>query len=183
VATLIGSGLGHTVNSLTFSPTGVLYAAGSDTLYTVNTTTGVATAVGNGTAGGGTAYTSSGDLEFLGGVLYLTSTSGGNDELYKINPTTGQATEIGSLGFTHVYGLAEQGGILYGFVDNGATGAQDILKINVSTGLGTVSGTYTLTGTNDGFNGTTDDADLPEPGPFALVGLGLTALFLRFRSR
>jgi hypothetical protein len=183
-ATSIGA-IGHVVNALTFSPTGVLYAAGSDTLYTINKATGAATTIGLGTVGGGTAYTSSGDLEFFGGVLYLTSStggSGGNNALYKINAATGQATDIGSIGFTNVYGLAQQNGILYGFVDSGATGAQSILKINTTTGAGTVSTTYTLTGTNIGFDGATDDA-APEPGPFVLVGLGLAALAARFRSR
>jgi hypothetical protein len=183
VATALAGGgaLGHTVNSLTFSPTGVLYAVGNDTLYTVNTTTGHATTVGTGTGAG--TYASSGDLEFFNGVLYLTSSNGGgNDRLFKIDPATGQGTLVGTnLGFTHVYGLAEQGGVLYGFVNTGTTG-QDILKINTTTGVGTVSGTYTLGGTptNFGFNGTTDDAELPEPASLVLVGVGLVTLVARF---
>jgi hypothetical protein len=176
-----GGALGHTVNSLTFSPTGVLYAVGNNTLYTVSTATGHATTVGSGTGAG--TYASSGDLEFVNGVLYLTSSTGGggNDRLFKINTGTGQGTLVGTnLGFTNVYGLAEQGGQLYGFVNTGTTG-QNILKINTTTGVGTVSGTYTLGGTptNFGFNGTTDDAELPEPASLVLVGLGLVTLMVR----
>jgi hypothetical protein len=184
-STLVGA-LGHTVNALTFSPTGVLYAAGGDTLYTVNTSTGHTTTIGTGTGAG--TYASSGDLEFYNGALYLTSTSNGagDDRLFKLNTSTGQGTLIGTnLGFANVYGLAEHNGILYGFVNSGAAGAQDILTINVGTGAGTVSATYTLGGSpvNFGFDGTTDDGDLPEPASFILVGLGLAALVARFRSR
>ena len=187
VTTAVGA-LGHVVNALTFSTSGVLYAAGGDTLYTVNTTTGATTTIGNGNGGrGGTAYTSSGDLEFYKGVLYLTSQggTGGDDRLFTINPSTGLATPVGaSLGFADVFGLAQQNGILYAFTDTGSAG-QSVLTINTTTGVGTKIATYTLgaTPTNFGFDGTTDDADLPEPASFALVGLGLAAVVARFRSR
>jgi hypothetical protein len=174
---------GATLNALTFTQSGVLYAAGADTLYTVNTSTGHATAVGSGTGAG--TYASSGDLVYFNGVMYLTSTpaGGGNDQLFSVNLSTGQGTLIGSLGFQKVYGLAVQNGVMYGFTDTGA-GVQDILKINTGTGAGTVYSTYTLTGTNVGFYGASDDPYAPEPGPFGLVGLGLLAVvFARFRSR
>ena len=178
--TLIGS-TGQVVNALTFSPTGVLYAAGNDTLYTVNVSNGKLTAIGSGTGAG--TYSSSGDLEFLNGVLYLTSSTGGNDQLFSINAANGQGHLIGSLGFPQVYGLVQKNGLLYGFTDTGS-GTQNILSINTTTGAGTTIHTYTLTVANVGFYGTTDDPlDSPEPGPLGLVGLGLAVVVAASRWR
>jgi sugar lactone lactonase YvrE len=76
-STLVGN-LGTSANSLVFNSSGVLYTANSS-LYTIDTTTGAASLVGN----GGDSYSSSGDLAFVDGNLFLSSTGG--DNLVKIN--------------------------------------------------------------------------------------------------
>ncbi len=191
-ATLIGSS-GTFLDALAFSPTGTLYAAGGTagcgpppasspacgTLYTVNTSTGHATAV-NSTPGG---YNSAGDLEFIGNTLYVTSDSsstngGGNDTLYTINPATGIGTAAtNNLGFQFVYGLAyvPESSTLYGFNDVG----NHVVTINPSTGVATSVATYSNT------IEITGAAELaPEPGTLAIMALGLATLAgLAFRSR
>jgi hypothetical protein len=92
IATLVG-GLGGPhpdINALVFSPTGTLYTA-SDTLYTINTATGLATALPNPLGAG---IKSAGDLAFLNGKLYLTALNG---NLYTVDTTTGIAALVGSL--------------------------------------------------------------------------------------
>jgi hypothetical protein len=198
--TAIGTNTGSFLNALTFNATGtVLYAAGGpasgcgappaqpsgptcSTLFTLNTTTGAATAV-NGTNNG--AYDSGGDLELFGGTMYLTSenssTSGGtNDTLYSINTTSGAGTSVGSIGFQWVYGLATNGGsTLYGFTDVG----NDVISINTTTGAGTDVSTYS--GSFEIY-GATNFSAVPEPGTLGIMTLGmglLAGLAVRKRKR
>lgn len=131
VATEIGP-LGVTdANSLVFSPSGVLYAAGnkSNNLYTINTKTGSARVIFN------TGYSSGGDLAFLNGNLYYTDAA--NLLLIKFNPTTKTTTLIGPIGSYPFYGLAvATNGVLYGVANN------SIYSISTSTGAGTLVSTY-----------------------------------------
>src|SRR4051812_34767509 len=69
-ATAIGP-TGALLNGMVFSPDGTLYASGGRGLYTVNTTTGAATMVGN----SGLNLRSAGDLSFNDGTLYETTTN------------------------------------------------------------------------------------------------------------
>jgi uncharacterized protein (TIGR03437 family) len=142
--TAIGGGTGANLNALVFSSNGTQYAAGADSLYTINTSTGIAALVGSG--GGSGTYLSSGDLEFDStGKLYLTSAGFSGDQLFSLDPATGQGTLIGSVDFSGVLGLAYYGGIAYGFTSGG-----QVITINLSTGAGTAIANYAPS-----FNGTT----------------------------
>lgn len=91
--------MGAGIDGLAFSVADVLFALGqSNSLYTVNQTTGAATAVGP----TGVTHGTVGGLDFLGSTLYAAI----NDSLYTINTTTGAATLIGAIGFAGVSGLA-----------------------------------------------------------------------------
>ena len=174
----IGS-TGDLLNALTFNSAGVLYAAGQNLskLYTINLTTGAATAVSGET--NTTNYNTAGDLEFIGNTLYITTNGTTTSNLETVNLTTGALTMLGNTGYNDVYGLAYSGGVLYGFTDAGTT--YDVIRLNLTTGAGTLVHTYTPTG----FYGTTDDPyNLPEPGTFVLLAAGLGAvLALPLRRR
>lgn len=175
-ATLVGN-LGTSLNSLVFGSDGTLYGA-SDRLFTINKTSGLASSITNGN--GGYNFTSSGDLAFIGGDLFLTSTPG--DNLVSLNTTNGKGKLVGAIGFSSVYGLAsDDGSNLYGL-----SGTQ-ILRINSTTGAGTLLGNY---GGNGLFaaNGSAffseagaPAAAVPEPTTPLLIGLGAFGLFLTRR--
>ena len=176
-ASLIGS-TGQSLNSLVFSAAGTLYSANTF-LYTLNTSTGAATAIGR----GGEAYSSSGDLAFSGGNLYLSSLGLGNDELVRLNTTTGVGTFVGSLGLSAAYGLASSDGTnLYAvsgtriFSVNVATGASTLLLDYGGHGLGFANGTAF-------FGEAGGTAPVPEPGPLALMLAGLLSVGAVMRAR
>lgn len=177
--TVVGN-LGFTgvhTNSLVFGADGTLYAANT-ALYTLNVTTGAGTRVGT-PATRGSAITSSGDLAFVNGKLYLSSSnSNGTDSLFTLDPKLGTATKVGNLGFSQVFGMASDGSsVLYG-----VSGTQ-ILTINTSTGVGTRLLDYSGKGLGIA-NGTAFFAEagaiapgspaavVPEPASLALLGLG-----------
>ncbi len=95
------------LDGLAFSSTGTLYglSQGGAALYTINTSTGVATEVGTGTgiAGtfgfGGLAFGPSGTL--FAGLADFSDPS----HLYSIDPLTGTAVSIGAVPFNQVSGL------------------------------------------------------------------------------
>jgi hypothetical protein len=83
-------------------------------------------------------YESSGDIVSLeGGKSYLTgrlAEPGSADVLLEVNPKTGEIIKvIGSTGFQQLYGLAYWEGSAYGF-----SGTGQVVKIDVSTGKGTL---------------------------------------------
>ena len=101
------------VDGLAFSSAGVLYglAQGGGTLYTIDTATGAATAVGatgiNDNCGGNACY-SFGGLSFgPSGTLFadLTNFANPTSDFFTINPTNGIATADGTLPFDQVDGL------------------------------------------------------------------------------
>ena len=105
----------------------VLYMvdANTDRLYTVNVTTGVATAFPN-----ALGTTSPNGLASHVGVLYMVDAI--TDRLYTVNVTTGVATAFpNALGTTSPQGLASHVGVLY-MVD--AT-ADRLYTVNVTTGV------------------------------------------------
>jgi hypothetical protein len=140
-ATKVGS-VGATVNSLVFSPTGTLYAAGS-ALYKVSTSTGAGTKIGSGLSG----YSSSGDLAYdAAGNLFLSTTS---NNLVKVSTNTGTASLVGAMSFNLVYGMAYgPDHVMYGLSD----ATSQIFTINTATGKGTLKSTFTGV---SGVNGST----------------------------
>ena len=178
--TTIGS-TGAFLNALagTSSSTEPLVGAGGSQVYTVSTSTGLATATSS-TLGG--SYSSSGDLAQFGGKLYLTATGSGStsDVLLSINKTTGAGTAIGSgLGVTGVFGLAASGGDLYGF------SGSSVYTVDVTTGAATIVANVS---TGIMVDGAASIPPIATPEPATLVSMGIGGLctlgaFYRKRRR
>ena len=101
---------------------------GSSNLYTVNTTTGTVTNIGP------IGFSSGGDLAFVNGTLYLTTSS---NQLVSVNTATGAGTLIGDLGVPAMYGLATPGeGTLYGVAGTG------LYFVDTSNGAATLDVNY-----------------------------------------
>jgi len=119
-------------NALVFSAEGELYAAGnsSTSLYQLDPITGTGTVIGD------TGVSSSGDLAFYQGELYLSGFGvfgATSDVLVKLQltPTVVPVT-VGEIGFQAVFGLATAAdGKLYG------TAGTVVLEIDPATGAGT----------------------------------------------
>jgi len=109
--TQIGSGLDHSTgvynrpfNGLAFDGSGTLYAStgstaiGGPTLYTVNTTTGVATSVGTIRNSSDVQITSGVEgLEFVGGTLYGSTANGHLITIDTVAPNIGVYSDVGSI--------------------------------------------------------------------------------------
>jgi hypothetical protein len=127
------------MNGLTFTPDNRLYATGGSGLFTVNTATGAASLVAN-----IPGFFSSGDLLYdnATGRFFATSSNGlAGDSLYSIG-VNGDATVIGNIGFSNVWGLAANNGVLYGYTSNRLQ-----IIINPATGVGTLDRPVVGTGT------------------------------------
>jgi hypothetical protein len=129
--TAIGSGFGFTPSGLA-TYNGTLYTASynsNGTLYSVNTTTGNLTQIGNSS------------VDYAGGLGSTTSglfAIGNNGDLYSINPGNGVATEIGPTGVSlgSWRDLSSGGSQLY--FGNGP----NLYAINTSTGAATLVGSF-----------------------------------------
>lgn len=156
-------------NSLVFDAAGNLFAANSS-LYTLNTATGASTLIGS----GGSSYQSSGDLAFVGGELFLSSSHGPGDTLVKLNTSTGIGTDVGSIGFSNVFGLATpDNGNLYGVSGTG------VLTINTASGAGALAVSYSGQGLGTAWGSafySEAGAAVPEPSTMLLFGTGIAGL-------
>lgn len=184
--TFVGD-VGFSGNALVFGADGTLYGASSVTanLYTIDPTTGASTFIGN------TGGASSGDLAFVGDALYLAANTSPADTLRRIDlgpPVTNAL--VGPLGFDNVYGMARaDDGVLYG------VSADDIFAIDLATGAGTLSTSYSYAGQGDAY-GTTflletkppvipGGPSVPEPATWAMLigGFAMAGTVLRRRHR
>jgi hypothetical protein len=182
VGTAVGAGFGNGFNDmgLAFGGNGTLYMAstgsGVGRLYTVDTGTGVATSVGS---FGNSLLVRS--LGFYGGKLYGWSNI---DTLLDINTSTGAATTLGSFNFVSPT-IGQDGmdadpatGLLWSIAEV----ENRTYTINRTTGAATVRATaLTCDGGScaaGGFNSLAIASAVPEPGSFALTGLGLLGLGL-----
>lgn len=105
-----------------------------DSFFSVDTTTGSASLIGTST------FESSGDLEFVGSPLYLTSRTSTTDQLFAVDPVTGAGTLIGDTNFAEIFGLAyvPEDATLFGFNDIG----NNVIAIDTTTGAGTFAANY-----------------------------------------
>lgn len=142
--TLLGNSGVANLNALTFSPTGVLYAAGgapgSNVLVTLDPTTGAATSsvsVNTGTSQSfirSLAFDSAGTL-WAGNQPSAGLPQSGQTRLYTINTSTGVGTPIGFMGFITMEGLDfSSSGTLYGVASDG------LRTVNTTTGASALVG-------------------------------------------
>lgn len=142
--TITGLGAGYTVTGLAFqSIAGPVYLSAGDatatSLYTLNTATGVATAVGP------MGVVLMIDIAINNaGQMYGYSVS--TDSLYSINTATGAATLIGALGYNVNFAQScdfdKSTGVLYAWLYIG-TGVNYFVTIDTATGAATLVNTPT----------------------------------------
>ena len=189
VGTAVGSGFGSGYNDmgLAFGADGTLFMASTNgssdgRLYTVNTTTGSATLVGDFDTSSNLRVRS---LAFANGVLYGWSNV---DTLLNINTSTGQATTIGGFGFASET-IGHDGmdaDPLTGWLWALSEVENRTYTLDATTGAATVVATSLWC---DGaacydrgsFTGLAISA-VPEPGTLALSLLGLAAVVRRRRA-
>jgi hypothetical protein len=177
------SGLGNSALD-TAELNGTVYETDlNQNLYTINTATGAATLIGP--TGIDPAPTDPADLfdeAFFsaGGNLYATWDSFNaatlalidSPELYRIDPKTGAATEVGDTA-RQLDAAIDVNGVVYGF-----TATNQVLSLDLATGDPTLVANYDPAATF-----ITGAAATPEPGYFALVGIGIAAIVIVRRRR
>ncbi|MEJ7618640.1 MAG: PEP-CTERM sorting domain-containing protein [Pyrinomonadaceae bacterium] len=159
-------------NALVFGANKTLYAAGAGTtsLYTINTNSGLGTALAK------IGFRSAGDLAFNDGHLFMSSI---DDQLIKIDlagMTSGMA--IGAFGFRNVFGLATgDDKVLYGVAGT------SIFSINSSTGVGTLVSDFSGQGLGRAGGSSFEAVPTPEPATMFLLGTGVAAAATELRRR
>jgi len=108
------------VNSLGAGPEGFLYAANS-VVFRLDPDTGASTMVGSLPPG----YTSSGDVAFFGGKMYVSTDGPCGGALVEVDPATGAASVIGGDGLGCVYGLAATSSTMFVVNCDGSVGTFD----------------------------------------------------------
>lgn len=116
---------------------------------------------------GPTGASTQGSLAFGGnGDLYETIANvGTTDTLARLDTATGAGTTVGDTGFANIFGLASAGGTMFGFDT-----VNDLLTINLASGLATQDGKYGLPG--GGFVEAAAVVPVPEPSSMALTAAG-----------
>jgi hypothetical protein len=141
------------IEGLTFSPAGVLYAvsdAGAvKTLLTIDRNSGLANAVG--VLDLGTDQQLDLGLAFTcDGAMWMSARSG---DFWRVNPQQATVTHLGNLGVT-LTGLAGRGAALYAA---GGQGNNNLYLVNTATATVTLAGSYGsdnyITATSPGFDG------------------------------
>lgn len=169
------SGTPATMADLEFDAAGTLYGVGSiggPQLYSINTTTAQATAIG----GTGLTSTTGGGLGILGGTFYGTPTSA---RFGTYDSGTGAYTDIGNPTKPSGGGygsLAVSGGLLYGLnVGSGSPPPTNLVTINPANAAVTVLGASPNSVDAIAFQ-------IPEPGTAVLaIGPAIVAMLARRR--
>jgi hypothetical protein len=157
----------------------------SSNLYTINTTTALATLIGpTGIPSAPTdpadlfdeaLFSANGNLYATWDVFNATTLVLVTDpELYQINPATGVATEIGPTA-RQVDAAYDLNGIVYAFT---ATTTPQVLSLDLATG-----NTSLVTNYDPAAFFITGAAPTPEPGSFAMLGIGMAAVLISRRRR
>lgn len=163
-------GMAGDANGLTFGRNGALYGS-SDRLYKINPKTGKATAVG------GIGYKSSGDLDFVEGKLYLSSSLPTADTLFRVDTTSGAGEEVGGFGISGMYGLTAVGDKLYGFAGT------SIFLIDRLTEAAREIADYGGQGLDVAYGAAYSGKLAPVPVPAALPFIGAALLWLGLLRR
>jgi streptogramin lyase len=125
---------GPAANSLGTGPDGFLYAA-SDQVYRIDPDTGASTLLGQLPAG----YTSSGDVAFLDGQMYVSTDGPCGGSLVRFDTQGGTSTVIGGDGLGCVYGLAVANGTMFVVNCDGTVGTFDpttgVVRVLSTTGV------------------------------------------------
>jgi hypothetical protein len=168
--TLVGLHGRSDMNALVFGSDGTLYAAGdtSTNLFSINTTTGLASSLGN------MGAASAGDLAFNGGNLYLATTT---NQLRLIDlADLSNSANVGPFGVASVFGIATgDDGLLYGVAN------RNIYSINTTTGAATFKSNWVGFGTGFGQAFVVEAGAPPEeppPPPGTPVPVPASALLL-----
>ena len=128
-ATTLSTFTGTSINAMDAAPDGTLYAAGGQNLYTLDLASGALALVMSFSQG-----VSSGDLAFVNGRLFLTTTGYSvHDCLLQLEPIAHTSQIVGDTGYDCIYGLAAYGSKLYGMTCRG-----QVLSLDTDTGKGTV---------------------------------------------
>ncbi len=181
------AGFGTIIQDLAFDAAGVLYGNDNDQLYTIDLTTGVATATSGLFHGGTLVDISMNTIAVDPTTDTLYGVSWDDLELFTIDTTTGAATSLGLLSgldaaidFTDPSGLAfDSTGALYVSTGSqvGDIYALDITDLTVATLVGNVGDTLVANGGTDisSVSGLAF-APVPEPSALALLILGAIGL-------
>ena len=115
-----------TLNGFCIDSANRKYATVGNAIFTIDTTTGDVTLVGN--LGGN--FVSSGDcvIDKTDGI-YMTSNAWPGDDLVRIDPLTGEGTLVGNTGISGIYGLTSAWGYMFGF-----TGSGSLVQLDKTTG-------------------------------------------------